>query len=132
MKLKDIVEILDADALRRLAIKQDEWIKDLETANESWKEENRKSLELANDRDDIIIKLNTRRDDAERELRNRIQTVDWHLDIFRDIAHAINSKSKTFTNKDVIESVKTSLSNLFTVDKAEGLIVDDEGEIIKQ
>ena len=132
MKLKDIVEILDADALRRLAIKQDEWIKDLETANESWKEENRKSLELANDRDDIIIKLNTRRDDTERELRNRIQTVDWHLDIFRDIAHAINSKSKTFTNKDVIESVKTSLSNLFTVDKAEGLIVDDEGEIIKQ
>ena len=132
MKLKDIVEILDADALRRLAIKQDEWIKDLETANESWKEENRKSLELADDRADIIIKLNTRRDDAERELRNRIQTVDWHLDIFRDIAHAINSKSKTFTNKDVIESVKTSLSNLFTVDKAEGLIVDDEGEIIKQ
>ena len=132
MELKDIIEVIDKEGLKRLILKQDEWIKDLETANESWKKENRKNLELSNDREDTIINLNKKRDDIERNFRHKSEDDHFKLEILKDIAHAINSRSERFKAEDIIESILVSLSNVFDVDQVEQVVSDLDGNLIKQ
>ena len=49
MKAKDIIELLEFDGLKKLAIKQTDLIDDLETSNESWKDKWRNANSNIND-----------------------------------------------------------------------------------
>ena len=129
MKAKDIIEILEEDGLRKLAIKQTDWIeardsqvKDLETDRDYWIDKYKKTNEAFGKE---CEKVSNACADYKRS-QDRVASL---YDLVHKIAHYCNHDSDKTSDGEVLEWIIDAVNNEFKINK-EGKFIDRKENII--